>query len=125
MKSEGMSCDEIEKKTGLDIEWVSHHVENLEAKGLVEIKREIKDKKPVRKVYPKDLGYMDTINFEEWDEEDLKLFSRWERVPTAMPTPKTQHKEKKFKNVLGGRFFYSLQRTRSSQSSDNKIENKL
>jgi len=42
---------------------------------LVEIKRGIKDKKPVSRVYPKDLSYMDTINLEEWDEEDLKLFS--------------------------------------------------
>jgi hypothetical protein len=37
------------------------------------------NKKNVSKVYPKDLGYMDTINLEEWDEEDLKLFSKWER----------------------------------------------
>lgn len=46
---------------------------------MVEIKRGIKDKKPVSRVYPKDLSYMDTINLEEWDEEDLKLFSKWER----------------------------------------------
>jgi hypothetical protein len=31
-----------------------------------------KNKKPVRRMYPKDIGYLDTINVEEWDEEDLK-----------------------------------------------------
>jgi len=78
-ENEGMSCDEIGKKVGLSFEWVSYHVENLEVKGLVEIKKGVKDKKPVSKVYPKDLGYMDTINLEEWNEGDLKLFSKWER----------------------------------------------
>jgi len=78
-ENEGMSYEEIGKKIGLDIELVSYHVKNLEAKGLVEIKRGIKDKKLVSRVYPKDLSYMDTINLEEWDEEDLKLFSKWER----------------------------------------------
>ena len=78
-KNEGMSYDEIGKKIGLDIGLVGYHVENIEAKGLVEIKREIEDKKPVSRVYPKDLDYTDTINLEEWDEEDLKLFSKWEK----------------------------------------------
>jgi DNA-binding MarR family transcriptional regulator len=40
-ENESMSCSEIGKKEGLDIELVSYHVENLEAKGLVEIKKDI------------------------------------------------------------------------------------
>jgi DNA-binding MarR family transcriptional regulator len=43
-KNEGMSYDELGKKIGLDVGLVSYHVENIEAKGLIEIKREIEDK---------------------------------------------------------------------------------
>lgn len=75
---EGLSYYEIAKKLGWDVSLVRYFAKKLEVKGLVEIKTSVEESKVTKRVYPKEVKYVDLINKEWWDKESMDLFKKWD-----------------------------------------------